>query len=258
MAKLVPASTLNNERTPWRVRGQDLIAALIALAVPTFATIFATDVATWTGLQKWGLISLFVVAAIVLLFDGIQRDKKIDASIKRSAEVLSTQRQQQRSDALSMTLKRICNDGPTTLKTTYTWTVFIYDAQLDLLVPWWPAPDLDNPETYTTLSYEPGQGATGEAWSANKTIVRTGSSVHDGNHRLNEAQQKHNARRNTVVATPIYSDDNQKRGVLSGVRDKEDPSYNETNDIHTLRATASVIGTLMVTYLQLGEATSST
>jgi len=154
-------------------------------------------------------------------------------------------------------LRRIFNVGSINLKSKYDWTVFVYDDERDLLVPWWPAPDpAADVDLLTVQSFQPGKGATGEAWSNRQTIVRTGAAVHNGSHGLTEAQQAHFAGRNTVVATPIYDDDDDLIGVLAGIRDEVDLTYDNTNDRYTLEATASVIGTLLVTLWQSLDATS--
>lgn len=229
------------------LKGRDLLAALGALAVPTVATIFATDVAGWPWWPKWLLLILFAVAATVLVVDGLRRDRSIEQNIERTADVLVQQRRRQRNVAMDMAFRRMFNVGKIELRRKYDWTVFVFDDAQQLLVPVWPIPDPADAELFTVKAFEPGKGATGQAWRNKQTIVRTGAEVHNDAHGLSIEQQRYYAGRNTVVATPIFDDDDDLIGVLAGITDDVDTTYEQPNERHTLEATASVVGTLLAT-----------
>jgi hypothetical protein len=238
-----------SRREPWWLEGRNLVAAFIAVAVPTFATIFGAAVASWSPWLRFTLFAVFVAAALTIVVDGHRRAREIENSIRLGAGSAVQQRQRQRIAAMETAFRRIFNVGSIELRKKYTWTVFVYDEERNLLVPAWPTPDpaADTEKLFTLKSFAPGKGATGQAWISRATIVRYGDDVHNGVHGLTTEQQALYAEYNTVVATPIYDDDDDLIGVLAGITTEADTTYEQAGDRHTLEATASVVGTLLAT-----------
>lgn len=242
------------KRAPWWLEGRDLIAALVGVGVPTFATIYATDIAPWPGWAKLLLAALFVAASVVIAIDSYRRWNSLEKNIERSADVAVQQRRRQRNTAMHVAFKRIFNVGSIMLPRKYEWTVFIYDEKRNVLIPSWPSPDPGNIDE-EVFTFAPGKGATGQAWSSRQTVVRFGEEVRNDKHDLSPEQQIHYAEYNAVVATPIYDDDDDLIGVLAGITvDLDDTYADESNDLDTLRATASVVGTLLATLRDANEA----
>lgn len=228
-----------SDRTPLRLRSRDAVAAFSALAIPTVATVFASDLEDWPGLAKWFTLVLWTLSAGVLVGETLRRDRKID----QATTALVQKRERRRNEAVDMALRRIFV-GELELPRKWDWTVYIYDSEQDLLVPAWPTPDPADARS-ELKAFEPGQGATGQAFKNRQVIVRLGDEVHDGTHGLTDAQQTYFARRNAVVAAPIYGDDDSVIGVLAAIADDADDYFDRAKNRQQLGATATVVGTLL-------------
>ena len=208
---------------------------VLVLGVPTFATVFATDVSKFPGWLKWLLIVLWLAAAILVVVTGVRRDRGIE---KINAETIA-QRERRREEALDAALRGLLHpDREFSMK--WEWTVYIDDADREVLTPAWPRPDGDT----AAKEFPYGLGATGQAWEYERTIVRTGAEVHDDTHGLTAAQQDYFKEHNQVVATPIWADD-QKFGVLTGIRKDPSREFDSPKDQRHLAAVATAIGTLL-------------
>lgn len=226
-----------------RFKRRDVVAALGALAVPTFATIYASDIEDWPGCAKAGLMIIWLLCAVILAVDTAQRDDRI----KQATSSVIQQRERRRNEAIDMALRRIFT-SKLELPRKWDWTVYVFDDEKGVLLPAWPRPDPANEEQSDVKVFAPGKGATGQAYSAGQTIVRLGVEVHDGTHGLTEAQQEYFASRNAVVATPIFADDDKTViGVLAAIADDADDYFDQPANQQQLRATANVVGTLMET-----------
>ena len=124
----------------------------------------------------------------------------------------------------------------------WDWTIYVFDSEVDRLVPIWP----HEPESAQAalVSFAPGNGASGQAWSNEQVVVRVGEEVADATHGLTREQQDHFANRRSVVATPIWADDS-KIGVLAGICDDEDRQFEREADRSHVQTTATIIGTLI-------------
>lgn len=224
-----------------RLQSRVVVAAFGALAIPTVATIFASDLEDWPGWTKWLLLAGWTACACLLVSDTLRRDQKID----QATTAVIQQRERRRNEAIDMALRRIFV-GELELPRKWDWTVYLYDSEQDLLVPVWPIPDPADAELFEVKAFTPGKGATGQAFENRQVIVRLGDEVHDGTHGLTEAQQAYFASRNAVVAAPIYADDdNTVIGALAAITDDADDYFDRPKNRHQLEATAAVVGTFL-------------
>lgn len=230
-----------SDRTPLRLRSRDAVAAFGALAIPTGATVFASDLEDWPGSAKWLTLALWALCAGFLVGDTLRRDRKID----QATTALVQKRERRRNEAVDMALRRIFV-GELELPRKWDWTVYLYDSEKDLLVPAWPIPDPADVSLFEVKVFGPGQGATGQAFKNRQVIVRWGDEVHDDTHGLTDAQQSHFASRNAVVAAPIYADDDHTViGALAAIADDADDYFDRPKNRLQLEATATVVGTLL-------------
>lgn len=242
---LPPTSTATttpvSDRTPLRLQSRDVVAAFGALAIPTVATVFASDIADWPGWAKWLTITVWTICAGLLVADTLRRDQKID----QATTAVVQKRERRRNEAIDMALRRIFV-GELELPRKWDWTVYLYDSEQGLLVPAWPTPDPADSELFEVKAFAPGQGATGQAFENRQVIVRLGDEVHDDTHGLTEAQQTYFADRNAVVAAPIYADDDHTViGALAAIADDADDYFDRPKNRQQLEATATVVGTLL-------------
>lgn len=238
-----------------RFRVRDIAAAIVALAIPTLATIFASDVEAWPAWPKVLLSLVWVACAAVLAVDNRRRDDRRDQALDDVASALfpepdtpAAQRRDLRIESIDLAFRNIfAPDFEFPRK--WSWTVFLFDSEVDLLVPIWPTPDADDTTMLAVKSFSPGVGATGMAWSEVSTISRTGPVVHDGTYGLTAAQQTRYASRNSVVATPVFTEYGTAVGVLAGVADDEDDRFDQPRDRAHLESVATSIGTLLTALL---------
>lgn len=223
------------------LQSRDVVAAFGALAIPTAATIFASDLEDWPGWAKWLAVAVWALCAGFLVADTLRRDQKID----QATTAVIQQRERRRNEAIDMALRRIFV-GELELPRKWDWTVYLHDSELNLLVPVWPTPDPADSELFEVKAFAPGQGATGQAFENRQVIVRLGDEVHDATHGLTDAQQHYFAGRNAVVAAPIYADDdNTVIGALAAIADDADDYFDKPKNRQQLEATATVVGTFL-------------
>jgi len=236
-----------------KLRFRDIAAAMLVIGIPTFATIYASDVTPWSWWPKLLLGVLWVGAAAVFSVDGVRRDRNLDANMEAAAGTIAQTRQRRRNAAVDAALRQILSPREQ-LGRKWEWTVYVFDSERNLLVPVWPTPDPASPELLTVKSFAPDCGATGQAWTHKDLIVRYGDDVHNGAHGLTAAQQAHFGDRNAVVATPIFDDDDDLIGVLAGVADEPLHDFDQGPKRAQLNETAGIVGTLIITLFDsLGE-----
>lgn len=232
--------------SPLDLRRQDLALAAFVLAVPTAATIFANALQSAPAWVRWLLMISWVLAAAFIVTDQVQRNKRSDESIDNFNSLTDTTR---------VRLKRQADDARAAafdgfLKPDYwfprkwNWTVYLYDEETHLLSPFWPASE--NPKAAALISFAPGNGATGQAWQQEETVVRSGSEVHDATHGLSLEQQEHFKDKLSVVATPIWAN-TRKIGVLAGIAADANRHFDAEKERSHLARTATILGTLITT-----------
>lgn len=229
-------------------RTRDVLAGLVVLGIPAGATIWAAELASqpdwWLDGVPWWLAKLslsvaWAVAGGVIVRDGLLQGARIDRLTEESRLKRNTLRTQALQDAYEGMLT-----ADIRFPRKWEFTIYVYDEEEGLLVPSWPAPA--NDELGVLKSFKPGFGATGQAWESEALIVRIGPEVHDETYGLTPEQQAHFATRGTVVATPIWSDVDQKLGVLSAICDGEDEHFEKSANRSHLQLTASSVGALIV------------
>lgn len=225
---------------------RDLILGAYVLLVPTAATIFSDFVQEGRLAIRWFLLISWVVSAVVIVVDQTKRNDRSDKAFE-SVDKLTVEKrmslQQQAKDARDSSIELFLTKG-SWFKKKWEWTVYIYDPETDLLSPFWPAPETD--AQAELITFPPGKGATGQAWADDVIIVRNGDEVHDSTHGLTLEQQEHFAKRNAVVATPIYAD-TKKIGVLAGITNDDNREFDVNKEQSHLARAATIIGTLLTT-----------
>jgi len=126
---------------------------------------------------------------------------------------------------------------------TYRFTVYLFDPEANVLLPIFPDPatGLDD-----IRAFPPGKGATGMAYSQMKLFLVTGEAVFDDTWGLTAEQQQHWAGYSTVVATPIWAEGAEPKGVLSAISRDEDGFFDDPTAQARLREIADVIGVVLV------------
>ena len=225
----------------------ELASAAHVLLVPTAATVFSDAVQKWSTLSKSLLMASWVVAAGYLVYDQVSRNIRSDGTydaIDKLAVETRVRLRRQAADARDAAFQGFLTPDYW-FPRKWSWTVYLYDEESELLSPTWPAPK--DQDAAALISFASGNGATGLAWADEVTVVRTGSEVHDGTHGLNDEQQAHFKNRQAVVATPIWAD-TDKIGVLAGIADDVDELFNDDQARRAqLERTATILGTLLTT-----------
>ena len=230
---------------------RDIVFAAYALFVPTAATIFASGVANWPAWARWALLVSWLVAAGFFIYDQADRNQRSDETFDQVAGMTNDTHdrlKRQAEDAREASFEAFLTVDYW-FPRKWNWTVYLYDEDTNELSPAWPAPA--STEEGKLISFAPGKGATGQAWEGEVTVVRTGSEVHDATHGLSAEQQRHFEERQSVVATPIWSD-TRKIGILAGITDDEDRRFDEAEKRSHLERTATILGTLLTT-LRTGD-----
>ena len=171
--------------------------------------------------------------------DGLVRDRRID-TLSEESRIKRNLIQTQASDAAFTGMLNSQHPFPR----KWAFTIYVFDEEQSLLVPSWPRPDSDDHRQLK--SFAPGKGATGQAWEEEVMILRTGDDVSSTTHGLSEAQQQHYSGKRSVAATPIFTDTDQKLGVLSAICADEDDYFDKPNNRAHFKETAASIGALIV------------
>lgn len=221
-----------------RFQRREVVFALLVVAVPAVASIWAAEIAAAPWWLKVLLTLIWIVSAGKVIFGGLLKDERL----LHLAEATRVKRNQLRRQALEDAYEGIL--GGTRFGRSWSFTVYVFDEEQNLLVPSWPLPDSEKVERIK--SFPPWVGATGQAWEREQLIVRKGKEVSDGTHGLTEEQQAYFADRGTVVSIPIWSDLDEKIGVLSAIRDDEHNYFDDQARRSDLAAVASSIGALIV------------
>lgn len=226
---------------------RDLVAGVLVLAIPTGASVWASAIESqpdwWPGVPWWSLKAalslIWIVAAALIVRDGLIRDRRIDTLSEESRTKRNLIRTQASDAAFAGML-----DPQHAFPRKWDFTIYVFDEEQSLLVPSWPPPDSDDHRQLK--SFAPGKGATGRAWEREAMIVRTGDDVSGATYGLSEAQQQHYAGKHSVVATPIFTYADRKLGVLSAICEDEDDHFDKPNNQAHFKETATSIGALIV------------
>lgn len=226
------------------VRQRDLAAGALVLLIPTFATIYSSIVGQWPLAARHVLFGVWIVSACLIVYDQVLRNERSDRSLGALDRLTSekAKRVKHLADQAREASLRALLTPDLWFPRKWDWTVYSFDEHLGVLAPIWPS-DM-GAERAQLISFAPGNGATGQAWLDEETIVRVGQEVHDGTHGLTAAQQHHFAHRRSVVATPIWADD-EKIGVLAGTCADEDRAFESEQLRSHVRQTATVLGTVL-------------
>ena len=225
-----------------------LLAGLGLVAVPTVFTVLAPELVEEDDelnriLRIGVVIGWFVAAAFVGLVS-LARDRAWDLLIQHNFEQRRSARLAAVRDALTALLKPGTKDFPL----SYEFTLYLYDENGDVLRPYFPkrlhAVPPDWPDDEDPRDFRPSHGATGQAWAEDTTFEVHGSAVSDDLHGLSEPQQRFFAEFASVVATPVWVDD-EKIGVLTAISRDEDRYFDSLAAQAALRELADSIGVIM-------------
>lgn len=222
----------------FRPRLRDLVAGVVALVVPTGATLFATDVAPWPGWAKWFSLIGWLVAATILIWDGLG----IDERLKFATGEVVEQRSALRSAAIS-TFANALLGGHQWLPDSWSWRIYVYDSHANRLEPSWPYMDADRRKSE---SFRPDHGVVGAAWSQSGTVLLYRADEDQPVRGIPEEHQERFRYALTMVATPIDSE-SERIGVLFGTCAKRDEFFEVPANLSHIQRVATDIGTVLGT-----------
>jgi hypothetical protein len=220
------------------IRSRIVVAGVVLLGVPAVFTIFPE-------MTRWSLVARIVVAffwvAVVAgtLVLGAERDAQVGGIIATTGR----QREQLRRQATDDILSALTGERPTGMPGNYRFTVYLFDPEANVLLPIFPEPSTGPDDI---RAFPPGKGATGMAYTQMKLFLVTGEAVYDDTWGLTVEQQQRWADYRTVVATPIWSEGDQPKGVLSAISREEDGFFDDPTAQARLREIADVIGVVLV------------
>jgi hypothetical protein len=129
--------------------------------------------------------------------------------------------------------------APRDVPSNYAFTLYRFDGTN--LVPAWP----EDPQTEGVKTFAPGNGATGEAWDLEETIVVDEDAVSDATHGLRLEQQQFFKPYRAVVAEPVRDEDGWLVAVLTAVSEPKDRFFETSDGPERLRDLAAVVGRLV-------------
>lgn len=224
------------------VRTSVVAAGVALVALPSAFGIFP-ELARWPIATRLAITVLWVVVVILGLIVDSRRDARLD-------KVLATgerQRKQLRLRATDDILTALLTSRGPGLPDHYRFTVYVFEADTDLLLPVFPNPGgVDD-----IRAFSPGEGAAGAAYQRKSLVLVTGDAVSDGTWHLTPEQQAHWGHYRAVVATPIWVEE-QPIGVLSAISKKNDRCFDEPAAQARLRELADVIGVVLVNVSEEG------
>jgi hypothetical protein len=224
-----------------------LVAGVLAVGIPAATTIFSFE---WNGVPKLVKVAaavMWAVSAVVLVVKGVRHDTQVSSI----ANETRTAREQIRNLAEATIYDALLRCGYR-LPEDWEFTAYIFNRDTNRLEPVWPRPH-DDPQ-WSVKCFEPGKGATGLAWKYGALIVKYGDEVSDATHGLDPEQQKAFAEYRTVAAAPIYSDAQDKVGVLSCITRKDSSYFDDFQGQAVLRETATTLGCVLTNISTAGPA----
>lgn len=190
-----------------------IVAALVLVAVPTFAGLFPGLVfRTERPMRIAVMLGWLLVAGVVT----VTSRRREDQSDERATRVHDGVRTSQRF--LFRLFLGVVLGERSKIPDGYLRWVYLPNGS-GLLVPTYPRLIVDPADPHV---FEVGQGATGSAFEARKPVVAVGDAVSSNEYRLSTAQQTFYAKGQVVAAVPIRRLDDDVVGALT--------VYSETND----------------------------
>jgi transcriptional regulator with GAF, ATPase, and Fis domain len=189
---------------------------------------------SWNLIVRTTLALTWVAIALVTVRASTRRDVTVDL-LKN--ETLA-RREQLRRLATSEILTALLQPARGT-PNAYSWTVYIYDNDKNLLRPSFPTAADDEIKTFA-----PGHGATGLAYQTRELIVVTDDAVSDATYGLSPKQQEHFAGNRTVVAAPIWFE-SDVLGVLTAISKVNDGYFSTGPGGAVIRQLADVVGVVL-------------
>lgn len=171
----------------------------------------------WVGwrLLVWILWLMIAAAAVVASASADERVHRITAEIERLRSL-------QLARATTDVLEALLRPGTMAIPSRYRFTVFLFDPDANVLLPWFPhrITDVLDPKAFA-----PGIGAAGMAFFEDDTRLVTGDEVSSGRYGLSADQQAAFSQFRAVIATPIRSTRAVKVGVLAAIADHDDHHF---------------------------------
>ena len=126
------------------------------------------------------------------------------------------------------------------LGATVEFRLFIYDPELDRMLPAYEPPD-DRSE-----GWHPGHGATGTAWARRSYVYVEGDAVSDATHGLTPDQQARYKDLVAVAATPVFNSSGWIIGVLTASSMSENHGLDTDEGRQDLTLAALLVSRLLV------------
>jgi hypothetical protein len=219
-------------------RAKALVGAVYLIFVPTFFTVIP-GWTKWSGLWRGLLLILWLLVAGWVLTGEIRRSERIDSLTEDRRQFL----RQLRVMGTSEVLHALLSPGSRGIPDQYEFTLYVYDSDKNLLAPLFP--QMDFRSAPDPRCFEPGNGATGSAWTSRRIVVVTGSEVASGHYGLTKEQQEFFAGYNAVAAAVVWKEGTEPIGVVTAIAKTDDAYFDGLQGLDSLRVLADVLGVVL-------------
>jgi hypothetical protein len=227
-----------DRRPPWR-RPITIAFALGVVAVPTIYALFAPELEddpVWARMLVLGAWFLIAFTAVWL---ATRREAEQDQQLDQLTRDREEEQQERLWRAFDGAFEALLS-SPRGVPESYEFTLYTSPDGTNL-VPIWP----DNPQTAAVKTFASGDGATGEAWEREETILVDEDAVSDATHGLRPDQQQFFKDYRAVVAEPVRDRDGLLTAVLTAISKPNDRFFEASAGKERLRDLAAVVGPLI-------------
>jgi hypothetical protein len=227
-----------DERPPWR-RPITIVFALGVAAIPTIYALFAPELED----DPLWVRALVLVAWLLIAFITIRLATRREAEQEEQLDQLTRDREEEQQERLWRAFDGafdVLLSRPRGVPESYEFTMYT-SPDGENLVPAWP----QDPETEAVKTFASGNGATGEAWEREETILVDEDAVSDATHGLRPAQREFFRGYRAVVAEPVLDRDGVITAVLTAISKPNDRFFETSAGKERIRDLAAVVGPLV-------------
>lgn len=221
-------------------RSRTVLVALgvLLVFVPTLFGVFV-EAASWPGSVRATILGLWLLGAAFVIWGGVAQGQHVADLVGPARERRDEQRLLARTRIFETLLERGTN-----LPGHYQFRVFVYDADKNRLIPSY------QPEgTQPTEGWEPGQGATGQAWQTEEYVLVRGEAVSDGTYGLTPEQQVRYKPLEVVAAMPVRNARGKVIAIITGASTRDDGQLASPEGQRKHRELAIIVGRVLVDLL---------
>jgi len=223
-----------------RHRSIAVMAGITLVLVPTLFTVFPDWGASSSVSIKLVVLLAWALAAALVVLSGVMQGEHI-ADL---AEAEIHREQHGREVAERALIRAALLPEATSVPSHWDVQVFLPNVEATRLLPYFD-PKHSGPEGGWAIDRDPGQGATGAAWTTNALVFVQGEAVSDSTYDLTEQQQEAFSHLTAVAATPIQDAKGRRLGVLTLATTAENPDYNPQVAIHHVGA-AEIVARVLI------------